>query len=35
MVRSVAGVRDVANGLHVDPNAAKSLKEKVQEKLPK
>ena len=35
MVRSVSGVRDVANGLHVDPNAAKSLKEKIQDKLPK
>ena len=35
MVRSVVGVRDVANGLQVDPDAAKSLKEKVQEKLPK
>ena len=34
MVRSVAGVRDVANGLQVDPDAAKTLKEKVKEKLP-
>ena len=33
MVRSVAGVRDVANGLQVDPDAAKTLKQKVQDKL--
>ena len=35
MVRSVAGVRDVANGLQVDPDAAKSLKDKIQDELPK
>jgi hyperosmotically inducible protein len=35
MVRSVSGVRDAANGLQVDPDAAKSLKDKVQDKLPR
>ncbi len=34
MVRSVAGVRDVANGLRVDPDAAKTMKEKIKDKLP-
>jgi osmotically-inducible protein OsmY len=35
LVRSVAGVRDLANGLQVDPDAAKTMKEKMKEKLPK
>ena len=35
MVRTVDGVRDVANGLQVDPDAAKTLKQKAQEKLPR
>jgi osmotically-inducible protein OsmY len=35
IVRTVDGVRDVANGLQVDPDAAKTLKQKVQEKLPR
>ena len=35
MVRGVAGVRGEANGLQIDPNAAKTGRQKLQEKRPK